>query len=609
MASATVILNAPSAAGRFRLAAATTARFVLHFVEMLVAMVVGMMAFMAVPGVTQLPEALHLAGMAISMSLPMIVWMKVRGHAWRHGLEMSAAMLLPWAAVIVLVAVGVSEAMPWLAHAEGPAMLIGMLGYMLVRREHYAHGGQGQHGSAQRRLFSQRFSKLAAYAAYASAVVLLPLAVGVANLLPKVPAETLPPAPAFGGVLPDVAAPDPHKRTAVMLSSAYGAEITDILPPYELLARSGAFNVYSVAPERTALPLGGGDGKGATLDFVPQLSFAEYESKIGVAPDLIVIPYFPGYSPERDSVVVDWIRAHFGPNTTILSICSGGLTLADTGLLDGRTATTNTGIFDIVQRKAPTATLVRNVRYLDDGNIVTSEDLTTGIDATLHIVDRVAGRETALRVAREVGYSHTSALDDPRYEPKPRFGAVVANAAFTFRQERVGLLLFDGVSEFGLAGIIEPYGGSLVTPVLTMTPQRNAVVGASGFLFIPRRDFSANPDRVLLPPGSDASARQSSATGWSAAHPGRAAEDLYGPTGSGQAAYDVTLGDIERTRGAWLAQAVADTVLYPAEFPAAGWPAGTIGTLLALAALAAALVFGSRRLVLTGRRELSVGTA
>lgn len=168
---------------------------------MWVAMMAGMLAFMAIPGVMQLPKALRLAGMAVAMSLPMVLWMKVRGHGLRHGLEMSAAMVLPWTAVLILVALGASTGFPLLAHAEGPAMLVGMLGYMLARREHYAHGGHGHPERAGRVLITLR--RLVKPAAYASAILLVPLAAGVANLLPKVPPSTLPPAPSFSGMLPD----------------------------------------------------------------------------------------------------------------------------------------------------------------------------------------------------------------------------------------------------------------------------------------------------------------------------------------------------------------------------------------------------------------------
>ena len=124
---------------------------------------------------------------------------------------------------------------------------------------------------------------------------------------------------------------------------------------------------------------------------------------MGSAPDLIAIPYLPNYSLERDLAVVDWIRAHTGPNTTILAICAGTEVLADTGLLEGRTATTNTGWMEKLELRVPTATWVRNVRYVDDGNIISSTNLASGIDATLHTVERLAGRPAAETAARGIG--------------------------------------------------------------------------------------------------------------------------------------------------------------------------------------------------------------
>ena len=80
--------------------------------------------------------------------------------------------------------------------------------------------------------------------------------VGVVNVGNKFTALQEPgPAPSLATALPALPVPDPGKKIAVVLSSAYGAEITDTLPNFEILARSGAFNVYSVAPERTVLPL------------------------------------------------------------------------------------------------------------------------------------------------------------------------------------------------------------------------------------------------------------------------------------------------------------------------------------------------------------------
>src|SRR5579859_4391847 len=74
--------------------ALSVARFVLHFGEMVLAMYVGMLIYM--PLESLLPALLRGIGMALFMVWPMVIWMRIRGHGWRHGFEMSLAMLVPW---------------------------------------------------------------------------------------------------------------------------------------------------------------------------------------------------------------------------------------------------------------------------------------------------------------------------------------------------------------------------------------------------------------------------------------------------------------------------------------------------------------------------------
>ena len=124
---------------RLKATGLTAGRFVLHFVEMCIAMFVGMAIFMVIPRVMELPKPVHLLGMAVSMTVPMVGWMRICGHGWRHGIEMSIGMLLPWAVVLGLVALGAANVLPWLAQAADPAMFIGMLGVMLLRPGHYTH--------------------------------------------------------------------------------------------------------------------------------------------------------------------------------------------------------------------------------------------------------------------------------------------------------------------------------------------------------------------------------------------------------------------------------------------------------------------------------------
>jgi hypothetical protein len=124
-------------ASRVPSGAVSVGRFAFHFGEMVLAMMAGMLIYVPLEGL--IPASVQPIGMALFMAWPMVAWMRIRGHGWRHGFEMAAAMLVPWAAVAGLVALGAASVLPWLAHAGDPAMYLGMLGIMLVRRDHHVH--------------------------------------------------------------------------------------------------------------------------------------------------------------------------------------------------------------------------------------------------------------------------------------------------------------------------------------------------------------------------------------------------------------------------------------------------------------------------------------
>lgn len=116
-----------------------------HFAEMIVAMAVGMLVgvaiFLTVVGMTfdealvQLPTA-TLIVVAFSMTVPMVAWMRHRGHGWRDCSEMGAAMVIPVIPFLCLVWFGVTES----AQCAGYCALsvVAMLTLMLYRRSRYA---------------------------------------------------------------------------------------------------------------------------------------------------------------------------------------------------------------------------------------------------------------------------------------------------------------------------------------------------------------------------------------------------------------------------------------------------------------------------------------
>lgn len=125
-----------------RSALRSSLRFAGHFVEMVVAMLVGMFALqplwsLLAPGAIIRADA-HALVMATNMALGMALWMRIRRHSWPRIAEMSAAMYLPF--VVLLVPY-------WLGAISGDAlttaghllMLPAMLAAMLWRRGEYSH--------------------------------------------------------------------------------------------------------------------------------------------------------------------------------------------------------------------------------------------------------------------------------------------------------------------------------------------------------------------------------------------------------------------------------------------------------------------------------------
>ncbi|GIH97251.1 hypothetical protein ACFFMN_41485 [Planobispora siamensis] len=118
-------------------------RFAWHYVEMVIAMFVGMAALgflLSAVGLglshTEDPEFAYLV-MAFNMSVGMAVWMRYRGHGWASTLEMCAAMFVPVVPLFPLLWLGVIDGsgLMTLAHV---AMFPLMLAAMLRRRHEYA---------------------------------------------------------------------------------------------------------------------------------------------------------------------------------------------------------------------------------------------------------------------------------------------------------------------------------------------------------------------------------------------------------------------------------------------------------------------------------------
>jgi transcriptional regulator GlxA family with amidase domain len=98
------------------------------------------------------------------------------------------------------------------------------------------------------------------------------------------------------------------------------------------------------------------------------------------------------------------VRSQRGTVPLMTSVCTGSLVYAAAGLLGGRPATTHWASLDLLAELDPTIEIRRDVRFVDDGDMVTSAGVSAGIDMALHLVARLASADRAREVRRAIQY-------------------------------------------------------------------------------------------------------------------------------------------------------------------------------------------------------------
>jgi putative intracellular protease/amidase len=455
---------------------------------------------------------------------------------------------------------------------------------------------------------------------YAAAFVIPPVvgaALGFRALRDRERPALLPPLEARAVALAPRPAHDSARPTVVVLLGADVTEITDALGPYEMFARAGRFNVYMVAPERRPALLSGG------LAILPQMSLAETDALLGGRPPaIVVVPQIPNITTRAENrPLLGWMRRQAAAGSTMFSWCTGARVLAAAGLLDGRTATAHWGDLPRLEREFPRVRWTRGVRWIDHGAIVTSAGITSGVDATLRVLRRVAGDSVARRVAREIRYPNYQYAIEPaveQYTIGPADAVFVANAAYRVARPRVGLAIYDGVGELDVSNVYDTHAAAMAADVETVAERDGLVVTAHGLTLLPSLALSGDRgaaragrlDRLLVS-GTDARQRAASLVATAAAAaPALGAEYLHAdqPTRFG---LEPVLEDLARTADAPTARFAQRRMEYRSaavRLEGSGVAWRPLGVALALGLLGVGAALAASRLA-TRRRPTTVPTA
>ncbi|MBT2451649.1 helix-turn-helix domain-containing protein [Streptomyces sp. ISL-43] len=190
--------------------------------------------------------------------------------------------------------------------------------------------------------------------------------------------------------------PRPHRIAVLALEG---------VPPFELGIPS---RVFGNALDEAGKPLY--EVTVCTADGAPVTSDAGFTIGVSSGPealaaaDTVVVP--PTHAMDElmrgaplPPAIADALAA-IRPGTRIVSICTGSTVLAAAGLLDGRAATTHWVHAPEFQRAFPQVKLDEEVLFVDDGDILTSAGVASGVDLCLYLIRGDHGTAVANRAAR-----------------------------------------------------------------------------------------------------------------------------------------------------------------------------------------------------------------
>lgn len=103
--------------------------------------------------------------------------------------------------------------------------------------------------------------------------------------------------------------------------------------------------------------------------------------------------------------MLDWLAKAAEPCRFVTSVCTGSILLCRAGLAaDGCKVTTHWGYISTLRELAPQVTVLENVRYVQDGRIVTSAGVSAGIDMSLWLVGELWGPDHARTTRKLMEY-------------------------------------------------------------------------------------------------------------------------------------------------------------------------------------------------------------
>ncbi len=199
------------------------------------------------------------------------------------------------------------------------------------------------------------------------------------------------------------------KKVAIFIFDE--VEVLDFAGPFEIFGVAGKqnggqgfFEVFTVAEKSLVT---------ARNQLMIQ---ANYTIENCPKPDILLIPGGGGFYPDgtpfgsrremNNHKLLEWIKEMNQSVELLLSVCTGSLILAKTGLLEHLSATTHFKAIEAMREVAPNTQLLPEKRWVDNGRIILSAGVSAGIDMSLYILEKLHGKKVADETAAYIQYDY-----------------------------------------------------------------------------------------------------------------------------------------------------------------------------------------------------------
>jgi transcriptional regulator GlxA family with amidase domain len=185
-------------------------------------------------------------------------------------------------------------------------------------------------------------------------------------------------------------------------------EVLDFAGPYEVFTTASRVSRkrHPERPEPFQVGLVGAGGRPvrarAGLRIQPDHDYDDHPPI-----DVLIVPGGVVTAALDDAATVAWIGEVAASAQLTASVCTGAFLLARAGLLKDKAVTTHWEDIDALKAMFPGLDVRAGLRWVDEGAIVSSAGISAGIDMSLHLVERLAGRALAEATARQMEFDWT----------------------------------------------------------------------------------------------------------------------------------------------------------------------------------------------------------